>query len=185
MLLHKKIYTQFIDLLVQEVQQISIGNPNEPDTYLSVLAREDLAEHLKSQLELSITKGAKLIYGGHQDGTYFEPTLVESADINMPIFNEETFGPLLAITSFETEQQALDIINTSAYGLGASIFTKKHSRFKHMAKQIDDGAVFMNAMVKSNPKYPFGGTKKSGYGRELGEQGILEFANIKTIAIDK
>ena len=91
----------------------------------------------------------------------------------------------MAITAFETEEQAIEIINSTNYGLGASIFTKDLERFKFMEPQIDDGAVFLNSMVKSNPLVPFGGTKRSGYGRELGKEGILEFTNIKTISISE
>ena len=183
LLIQEGIYNAFLELLIEEVKQINIGDPAERETYLSVLAREDLAENLKKQLENSLQNGAKLIYGGHQKSTYFEPTLVESVDLNLPIFSEETFGPLMAITSFKTQNEALEIINSSDYGLGASVFTTDDKKFKEMAAHIEDGAVFMNDLVKSHPKLPFGGTKRSGYGRELGKEGILEFANIKTISM--
>jgi succinate-semialdehyde dehydrogenase/glutarate-semialdehyde dehydrogenase len=183
LLIHHKIYKQFVALLIDKIKKLKIGDPRENDTYISVLAREDLAQHLKHQLDISIDLGAKLLFGGNQQGTYFQPTLIESTSLDVPVFKEETFGPLLAIHSFETEDEAIQIINQSEYGLGASIFTKDRERFQNMCWQIEDGAVVMNDMLKSHPKLPFGGTKRSGYGRELGKEGILEFANIKTIVI--
>ena len=183
LLIQESIYDAFLELLVEKVTQIKTGDPSDDNTYLSVLAREDLAENLKAQLEESLESGAELILGGNQKGTFFEPTLVQSNQLDLPIFSEETFGPLLAITSFKEENEAVEIINSSKYGLGASIFTTNTERFHHMARQLDDGAIFMNSMVKSDPLLPFGGTKQSGYGRELGKEGILEFANIKTICI--
>jgi len=183
LLIQETIYNKFLDLLLKKVKAINIGDPSDENTYLSVLARQDLAENLKQQLEDSLKKGAKLRYGGGQKNTYFEPTLVESDDLDLPVFTEETFGPLLAITSFKNEKDAVGIINRSAYGLGASIFTANLDRFNSMADQIEDGAVFLNDLVKSDPKLPFGGTKRSGYGRELGKEGILEFANIKTVSM--
>jgi succinate-semialdehyde dehydrogenase/glutarate-semialdehyde dehydrogenase len=181
LMVQEYIYEEFIEKIKTRVHALQEGNPNEENTYISVLAREDLAENLNNQLKKSIKMGAKLTSGGHQDKTYFEPTLVENVTTDMPIFKEETFGPLLAIIPFKSDEDAIKLINQSDFGLGASIFTNNEERFDKLAHQLDDGAVFMNAMVKSQPKLPFGGTKNSGYGRELGKEGILEFANIKTI----
>jgi len=181
LLIQEGFYDAFLEVLVEKAKKIKTGDPLNENTYLSVLAREDLAENLKSQLEESIKSGAKLIFGGNQKGTYFEPTLVESNQLDLPIFSDETFGPLLAITSFKEDNEAVEIINSSKYGLGASLFTSYTERFQEMARQLDDGAVFMNSMVKSDPLLPFGGTKQSGFGRELGKEGIHEFANIKTV----
>lgn len=183
LLVHHKIYQQFIDMLLANIEKLRIGNPQSNDTYISVLAREDLAHNLKNQLETSLDSGARLLFGGNQKGTYFQPTVIESNSLDLPVFKEETFGPLLAIHSFQSDEEAIQMINESEYGLGASIFTKNRERFNNMSWQIEDGAVVMNDMVKSHPLLPFGGTKRSGYGRELGKEGILEFANIKTIVI--
>jgi succinate-semialdehyde dehydrogenase/glutarate-semialdehyde dehydrogenase len=101
----------------------------------------------------------------------------------MPIFKEETFGPLLAVTPFSDEEEVLKLINSSNYGLGVSLFTENIQKYKSIFRKIDDGAVFVNSLVKSDPRLPFGGTKNSGYGRELAKQGLLEFANQKTIYI--
>jgi succinate-semialdehyde dehydrogenase/glutarate-semialdehyde dehydrogenase len=181
LLLNESIYDEFIEKIKSKINALKTGDPNDNETYISVMAREDLAEHLKGLLEESIKSGASIIAGGQTEKCYFEPTLVEGVTNTMPLFKEETFGPLLAVTKFTTDKEAIKLINDSPYGLGASLFTNDDEKFNQLSKQIDDGAVFLNELVKSHPKLPFGGTKKSGYGRELGEQGILEFANIKTI----
>jgi succinate-semialdehyde dehydrogenase/glutarate-semialdehyde dehydrogenase len=185
LLIQTTVYDQFLEKLMYKVKNIIIGNPEHQDTYISVLAREDLGENLKNQLEQSLKSDAKLLLGGTQKGTFFQPTIVESSNLKLPIFEEETFGPLLAVTSFQTKEEAVDIINNSKYGLGASIFTSNQNHFEDICTQIEDATVVMNAIVKSDPALPFGGTKQSGYGRELGKEGILEFANIKTISIQK
>ncbi|QTY27398.1 NAD-dependent succinate-semialdehyde dehydrogenase [Flavobacterium sp. CS20] len=183
LLVHNTIYDKFLEKIKIHIQNLNIGNPLDETIDISVLARKDIAENLKSQLDKSVEMGAKIILGGQQDNTFFEPTLVENVSVDMPIFNEETFSPLLAVTSFKTEEEAIQLINHSNYGLGVSLFTKDNSKYKRLIPQIEDGAVFVNSLVKSDPRLPFGGTKHSGYGRELGHEGILEFANIKTVYI--
>lgn len=183
LLVHKNIYDEFLDKIKIQVQNLKLGKPTEEKTDISVLARKDLAENLKSQLDKSVEMGAKIVIGGHQDNTFFEPTIVKNVTQDMPIFNEETFGPLLAVTAFKDEEEAVKLINSSKYGLGVSLFTKDESKYQRLIPQIEDGAVFINSLVKSDPRLPFGGTKHSGYGRELGREGILEFANIKTVYI--
>lgn len=183
LLIQDNIYDEFLQKIKTSVQRLKIGNPLQDSTEISVLAREDLAENLKTQLHKSVEMGAKVLLGGQQDKTFFEPTLVEHVTSDMPIFKEETFGPLLAVTKFKTNEEAVKLINESSYGLGVSLFTNNKSKYNHLIPQIEDGAVFVNSLVKSDPRLPFGGTKHSGYGRELGQQGILEFANIKTIYI--
>jgi succinate-semialdehyde dehydrogenase/glutarate-semialdehyde dehydrogenase len=184
LVIQEHIYKRFLNLIIKKVKQLNVSNPTDKETDVSVMAREDLAENLKNQLDDSLKRGAKLILGGKQQGTFFEPTLVESDKPDLPVLAEETFGPLMAITTFKNKDEALNIINASNYGLGTSIFTTNMERFDQMLPHIDDGAVFLNAMVKSDPLLPFGGTKQSGYGRELGKEGILEFANIKTVSIE-
>jgi len=181
LLVHEKIYKEFVKKIKSGINSLKIGDPTKEDTYISVLARKDLAETLENQLKDSINQGARLISGGKRKDCFFEPTILESVTPEMTVFNEETFGPLLPITSFRTDEDALRLINQSDYGLGVSLFTKNEDRFNKLYSQIEDGAVFKNATVKSQPDLPFGGTKNSGYGRELGKEGILEFANIKTI----
>ncbi|RRO24482.1 NAD-dependent succinate-semialdehyde dehydrogenase [Flavobacteriaceae bacterium 14752] len=183
LLVQENVYDKFLDKIKTKIQNLNVGHPMDEKTDISVLARTDLAKNLKSQLEKSIKMGAKIVLGGQQDKTYFEPTLVENVSQDMPIFKEETFGPLLAVTAFKDEDDAIQLINNSDYGLGVSLFTQDESIYQRLIPQIEDGAVFINSLVKSDPRLPFGGTKHSGYGRELGRVGILEFANIKTVYI--
>ena len=184
LLLHHAIYEEFMSALEQKVKQLEVGNPAEEDTYISVLAREDLAENLENQLKKSVEMGAEIRCGGHRKSTFFEPTLVEKATPNMPIFEEETFGPLLAITAFQDTDEAIKLANHKHYGLGVSLFTKDVELAKKLAPKFKDGAVFINSLVKSHPKLPFGGSQSSGYGRELGKEGLLEFANLKTLYVE-
>lgn len=181
LLVHESVYDVFLEKMITKIKSLKVGNPEHEDTYISVLAREDLAEKLKHQLDKSVELGAKLILGGLQRQSFFEPTLVENITPTMPVFREETFGPLMAVTKFKDDNQALQLINNTNYGLGVSLFTNDEKRIESFIAEIEDGAVFVNSLVKSDPRLPFGGTKESGYGRELGEQGVLEFANIKTI----
>jgi succinate-semialdehyde dehydrogenase/glutarate-semialdehyde dehydrogenase len=183
LLVHENIYDKFLKLIKEKIKNLNVGSPTDEDTYISILAREDLAEKLKNQLDKSVEMGANLSYGGKHEGCYFQPTLVENVTTDMPIFKEETFGPLLAVKSFSDEKEALELINDSSYGLGVSLFTENFEKYESLLRNIDDGAVFVNSLVKSDPRLPFGGTKHSGYGRELAKQGLLEFANHKTIYI--
>lgn len=181
---HEAIYKEFLTELKAKVKQLKVGNPEEDATYIGVLARKDLAKNLNKQLEKSIEMGAQLVLGGSSKGTYFEPTLVENCHMEMPVFNEETFGPLLGIAKFKEIEEAIDEVNKSEYGLGVSIFTENVQALKKYIPKFNEGAVFVNELVKSDPRLPFGGVKKSGYGRELSTEALVEFANIKTVYIN-
>ena len=183
LLIHESIYLKFIESFITEVRELKSGNPEEEDTYIGVMATEELAKELEEQLRSSIDKGAKVILGGKRNKAYFEPTVVINVNKKSPIFEEETFGPVMAVTSFKTDMEALDLVNRSKFGLGVSIFTEDLERAKAMIPQIEDGAVFINELVKSDPRLPFGGTKESGFGRELSSFGIHEFINKKTVYI--
>jgi succinate-semialdehyde dehydrogenase/glutarate-semialdehyde dehydrogenase len=128
--------------------------------------------------------GAKLLLGGRKmdgEGFYYEPTLLTEITPEMPVFAEETFGPVLAIMKVENAEEAIKIANSCSYGLGGCIWTKDIEKGTNYARQIESGAIFVNGMTKSDPRLPFGGIKKSGYGRELSHYGIKEFVNIKTV----
>lgn len=182
-LVQENIYDVFIEKLIKEVQQYATGNPASQATQIGVMASKQLAVELEKQLEDSLKIDAKIILGGNRKGAYFEPTLVEANSINVPIFQEETFGPLVAIKKFKTKEEAVALSNYNAFGLGASIYTQNMELAKSLIPQLNEGAVFVNELVKSDPRLPFGGIKKSGYGRELSKEGILEFANRKTVYI--
>lgn len=178
---HQDIYDNFIEKLVYETKRLAIGNPADDETYISVMARIDLAEKLKDQLEDAVQKGAKLICGGHQDQTYFEPSILTNCHHGMKVMHEETFGPLLGIETFRSEEAIVQKVNQSNYALGVSLFTNNQDRINRLIDQLEEPAIFINELVKSDPRLPFGGYKNSGYGRELAAQGIREFARMTTI----
>lgn len=183
LLLHDKVYDKFMDAFAKAVTQLKSGDPLDKDTYIGVMAREDLAIELEEQLKATVDAGAKVLVGGHRQKAYFEPTIVTGVTPAMSIFKEETFGPVIGVTRFTDDQEAVDLVNQSDFGLGVSIFTQDTVRIEKLIPLFDDGAVFVNDMVKSNPNLPFGGTKISGYGRELSLDGIQEFVNKKTVYI--
>jgi succinate-semialdehyde dehydrogenase/glutarate-semialdehyde dehydrogenase len=183
LLLHSEIAEEFTSRLVTEVGNLRCGDPSDPQTYIGVLAREDIAENLERQMKESIEMGATLGCGGRRDGTFFQPAVLLGVTPQMPVFTEETFGPMLAVTPFDSEEAAVLLSNQSMYGLGASVFTKDSSRIQRMVSALEEGAVFVNSLVKSDPRLPFGGVGASGYGRELAAEGIREFTNVKTVYI--
>src|SRR5690606_1390639 len=168
-----------------KVGEFKSGDPMEKDTFIGTMARKDLAMDLEKQVNSSIKAGAKLEIGGKRQGAYFEPTILSNVTKNMAAFDEETFGPVLSVTTFKTVDEAIELSNSSRYGLGVSVFTQNIEEAENLASRFDEGAVFINELVKSDPRLPFGGVKQSGYGRELSEHGIKEFLNRKTIFINK
>lgn len=178
-----KAKDDFIQALAQRIKRLRQGDPLDNNITTGPLARIDLAEKLQRQLETSLQKGATLLLGGHRDGCNFQPTLIAGVQPGMPAFEEELFGPVAGIIEARDEKEAVDLANASRYGLGASVWSKDIEKAEALAGEIESGAVFINALVKSDPRYPFGGVKKSGYGRELSYFGIREFMNIKTVYI--
>jgi succinate-semialdehyde dehydrogenase/glutarate-semialdehyde dehydrogenase len=178
-----KAVNDFMNAFEEQIKKLNQGDPFDENITTGPLARIDLAEKLENQLEDSIKKGAKLILGGHRSGCNFQPSLVLNVHEGMPAFDEEMFGPVASIIEANDESHAIEIANASRYGLGSSIWTNDIAKAEELAKDIDAGAVFINALVKSDPRYPFGGVKKSGYGRELSYFGIHEFMNIKTVYV--
>lgn len=170
------------------MEQFKMGDPLDPKTNLGPLARADLRETVQKQVEKSLKQGAKLLLGGiipNGQGFFYPPTLLTQVMPGMPAFDEEIFGPVIAIISVTSEKDAIAYANQSQYGLGAAVFTRNLEKGEHIATyEIDAGVCFVNALVASDPRLPFGGIKHSGYGRELSKEGILEFVNTKTIAIN-
>ncbi len=173
----------FSAAVLEEVKKIVQGNPLSHETQMGPMARVDLADNLERQMRRSIDRGATIAWGGERNGCNFQPTLLLNGQANMPVFSEETFGPLATIFVSRTEHELIKRANATDYGLGASIWSKDTERAEQVARKIQAGAVFINAMVKSDPRLPFGGVKLSGYGRELSEIGLKEFCNIKTISV--
>ena len=181
LLLHKDIAEEFTQKFVAKVKELQSGDPMDENTFIGVMAREDLAEELEEQLKSSVRQGAKILTGGTRKKAYFEPTVVTNVTTKMALFKEETFGPVIGITTFKNEDEAIHLANYTDFGLGVSVFTEDKERARKLVPLFDDGAVFINELVKSDPRLPFGGTKISGYGRELSEDGIKEFVNKKTV----
>jgi succinate-semialdehyde dehydrogenase/glutarate-semialdehyde dehydrogenase len=183
-LVHEKIVEEFVTKFKIAIQNLKTGNPLDKETQIGSLARVDLAEELEIQVHKSIQMGAKLLVGGNRKDAFYEPTILTEVTIEMPVFKEETFGPVAAIITFNTLEEAIQLTNQSEFGLGVSVFTQDIDFIKTKISDFNEGAVFINEMVKSDPRLPFGGIKKSGYGRELAEEGIKEFVNVKTVVIN-
>lgn len=181
LILHENIADEFMEEFVKQVRELKSGDPLDENTFIGTLAREDLAADLEKQIQDSVKAGAKIILGGKRDKAYLEPTILTNVTPVMSMFREETFGPAIGVTLFKKDQEAIDLVNLSDFGLGVSIFTEDMEFAEKIVPEFDDGAVFVNELVKSDPRLPFGGTKTSGYGRELSEDGIKEFVNKKTV----
>jgi succinate-semialdehyde dehydrogenase/glutarate-semialdehyde dehydrogenase len=178
-----KAKDDFLHYFEQKIKQLKQGDPFVGNITTGPMAKIDLAEQLEHQLQKSIQKGAHLLLGGIRNGCNFQPSLLLNVNKGMPAFDEEMFGPVASVIEAIDEEHAIEIANESRYGLCASIWTKDIDKAQQLAKEINSGAVFINALVKSDPRYPFGGVKKSGYGRELSSFGIKEFMNIKTVFV--
>ena len=179
------IYDEFIEVFKKRTSEIKAGNPMDKTTEIGTMARKDLLETLEEQVNTSVNKGAKITYGFKNEGNYFEPTILENVTAGMPAFDEELFGPVAAVIRVKNREEAIATATHSKFGLGTMLFTRDIKGARKLIDSIPDGAFFVNEMVKSNAQLPFGGTKTSGYGRELSQEGILEFVNKKTVFIKK
>lgn len=182
----EKIYEEFKTKFINRMEKIKVGNPMDEETELGPIAREDLLYELDAQVKDSVKKGAVILTGGKilpGKGYYYAPTILENLSKGMPAYDDEIFGPIASLIKAENEENAVSIANDSSFGLGASLWTKDLNKAKQLAGKIESGSVFINGMVKSDPRLPFGGIKNSGYGRELSHYGIKEFLNIKTVWI--
>ncbi|XP_075704331.1 putative succinate-semialdehyde dehydrogenase [NADP(+)] [Rhinoderma darwinii] len=184
-IIQETIKDAFQDAFLQEIKKIKIGNPLSEDVNMGPMARLDLAQKVEKQTQESLQKGAHLLIGGNREDCFYMPALLTNITKGMAVYEEEVFGPLASLIVAKNEQEAVAIANYSAYGLGTAIWTKDLEKAQHLARTIEAGAVFVNAIVHSDPRLPFGGIKKSGFGRELSEVGIKEFMNIKTIYVNQ
>ena len=183
-ILHKNIADEYLDLIIQELENWNIGDPLKKETKLGPLARPDLLDDLQVQINDALEKGATLVDGAKAiegKGYFFEPTIIKDITPEMKVYSEETFGPVFSIFIADNTEEAVQMANNSKFGLGGSIWTKNIENGINIARRIESGAMFINGMTKSDPRLPFGGIKKSGFGRELSHYGIREFVNIKTI----
>jgi succinate-semialdehyde dehydrogenase / glutarate-semialdehyde dehydrogenase len=176
----------FEDAFLAAMAALKVGDPMDLSTDVGPMAREDLLAELHDQVERSVRAGAVLRLGGKRvdgPGAFYPPTVLTGVRPGMPAFDEETFGPVAAVVRAVDEADAIALANRSAFGLGASLWTSDLERGEALARRIETGSVFVNGPVKSDPRLPFGGVKRSGYGRELSAFGIREFVNIKTVWI--
>jgi succinate-semialdehyde dehydrogenase / glutarate-semialdehyde dehydrogenase len=185
-IVEEEIADEFIEFQKHLFENYKIGDPMKTETKMGPMARFDLLENINDQVQKSIEMGASLICGGkiiESDGFFYQPTILTNVKKGMPVYDEETFGPVSVIIRVKNTEEAIKVANDTIYGLGASIWTSDLSRGEAVARKIEAGAVFVNGMTKSDARLPFGGIKKSGFGRELASYGIKEFLNIKTIWI--
>jgi succinate-semialdehyde dehydrogenase/glutarate-semialdehyde dehydrogenase len=183
LLLHDAIADAFLFALNGRMEALQLGDPALDSTDIGPLAKSEFAKALKDQVDTSIEMGAVLKSGGRMDGGIFTPTLLTNVSPSFPVFAEETFGPVVSATAFSTLDEAIVLSNASRFGLGVSIFTAQTDDMLNRVHAFEEGAVFLNDIVYSDPVLPFGGIKNSGVGRELGRDGMLAFANRKTVVI--
>ncbi|WP_262901454.1 NAD-dependent succinate-semialdehyde dehydrogenase [Candidatus Sulfidibacterium hydrothermale] len=185
-IVEEPVLEEFMEEQKRLLESMVLGDPMKEETEMGPMARPDLLENIENQVNRSVEMGAKILCGGKRrddHSLFYEPTLIANVRKGMPVFDEETFGPVSVIIPAKDPQDAVRLANDTPYGLGASLWTKDLELAERLAARIEAGAVFINGMTKSDPRLPFGGTKRSGYGRELAYPGIREFVNQKTVWI--
>ncbi len=184
-IVHEKVSREFIDLFKKALKKIHQGDPAREITNMGPLASIKQAKIVEKQVRKSVEMGARILMGGIRHNSFFEPTLLVDIRPGMPVFDEEVFGPVAPVIVAKNTSEAVEFANKTKFGLGVSLFTRDMDKAKDLVHEFNDGAVFINSMVKSDPRLPFGGTKHSGYGRELAIHGIREFVNAKTVYVKK
>lgn len=187
-LVEETVADEFVELLVGKAGELVVGDPLDEATELGPLARGDLRDALHDQVRRTVAAGATLRLGGRPvdgPGFFYLPTVLDHVTPRMAAFTEETFGPVASVTRVGGAAEAVELANRTEYGLGAALWTADPAEARRLVPLIDAGAVFVNGVVASDPRLPFGGIKKSGYGRELGAYGMREFVNVKTVWIGR
>jgi succinate-semialdehyde dehydrogenase/glutarate-semialdehyde dehydrogenase len=175
---------EFLEKFKKATEEMVFGDPMKQETQIGPLYAQEGLQDVARQVEESIQKGATLVLGGKRAegiGYFYKPTILSNVKKGMPVYDEETFGPVAAVTVAHDEDEAIQIANDTRFGLGASVFTQNTERAKKLIPRFRTSCVFINGFVKSDPRLPFGGIGISGYGRELSHYGIKEFVNIKTV----
>ena len=181
-IVEKSVKKEFTDHVLSHIQAIQQGDPTLETTTMGPVARIDLAETIESQCAETIRQGARLLHGGSgRDGCNIQPILLDKVKPGMTAFDQETFGPLAVVVEARDEQDAVKLANQSNFGLGSALWTRDLDRADRLARQIQAGSVFVNSLMRSDPRVPFGGVKLSGFGRELSDVGMKEFLNVKTV----
>jgi succinate-semialdehyde dehydrogenase/glutarate-semialdehyde dehydrogenase len=185
-IVHEKIYDQFTSKFVGAMNALKVGDPMDESTDVGPLAMPQLVNDIEKQVRDSVAAGAKLLCGGKRlgdRGNFYAPTVLADIPANAPAYAEETFGPVASLFRVRDTEEAIALANATSFGLGSAVWTNDRAEADRFIDGIESGQVFVNAMVASDPRVPFGGVKHSGFGRELGVHGIREFVNIKTVWI--
>src|SRR6185436_16406759 len=180
------IYDEFERRFVEEMKALRVGDPLNDSTDIGPLATEQILNDLDDQVKTSVAGGAQILTGGKKiegPGNFYEPTVLVNIPKDSPSYCEELFGPVALLFRVNNIDEAIQLANVTSFGLGAAAWTNQESERNRFIDNLEAGCVFINGMVASDPRLPFGGIKNSGYGRELGEFGIREFVNIKTVSI--
>ncbi len=184
---HADVYDEFVERFVDEVDSLTVGDPTDEETEVGPQASADLLADLHEQVRASVEAGATVLTGGEpmdREGAFYPPTVLADVPEGCPADSEELFGPVAAVFEVDDEAEAVEKANDTAFGLGASVWTADRERGRRVARDIDAGCTYVNQLVKSDPRVPFGGVGVSGYGRELSEPGIKEFVNRKTLWVE-
>jgi succinate-semialdehyde dehydrogenase/glutarate-semialdehyde dehydrogenase len=185
-ILADEIYDRFVADFVEKMRALKIGDPLDSATEIGPLATEAILKGVDEQVQKSIAAGAKLLTGGQRidrPGFFYEPTVLADIPRESPAYREEIFGPVACFFRARDAAEAIEVANDTSFGLGASAWTNDSAEKERFAGELEAGMVFINSMVASDPRLPFGGAKRSGFGRELGAEGIREFVNIKTVSL--
>jgi succinate-semialdehyde dehydrogenase/glutarate-semialdehyde dehydrogenase len=187
-IVHDTIYAEFESRFVKAMESLRIGDPLDPATEIGPLATPQIVSDIEKQVDQSVRAGARLLTGGKRvgkKGNFYAPTVLAAIPEGAPVRGQETFGPVASLFRVRDLDDAVRVANATTFGLGASVWTRDEAEMRAFAGAIESGQVFFNAMVASDPRLPFGGVKRSGFGRELGIHGIREFVNVKTIYIKR
>jgi succinate-semialdehyde dehydrogenase/glutarate-semialdehyde dehydrogenase len=190
-IVHTQIYDEFEKRFVESMRALRVGDPLDEATDIGPLATKQILKDLEDQVQVSVASGAKILTGGKKfnpsgnlaAGNFYEPTVLADIPKDSPAYRDELFGPVASLFRVHNIDEAIEVANDTPFGLGAAAWTNDESELKRFVDELEAGSVFVNGMVASDPRLPFGGIKSSGYGRELGEFGIREFVNIKTVWI--
>jgi succinate-semialdehyde dehydrogenase/glutarate-semialdehyde dehydrogenase len=182
---HRDVAEEFLDEFVARVGLLQVGDPTDPATTVGPMARRDLRDQVVRQVEATVAQGARLVTGGHPidgDGCFMEPTVLTDVVPGMTAFVEETFGPVAAVATAADDDHAVALANDTTFGLGAAVWGSEEHALE-VGRRVRSGALFVNTVVASDPRLPFGGIGRSGYGRELSAEGVREFTNVRTVVV--
>jgi succinate-semialdehyde dehydrogenase/glutarate-semialdehyde dehydrogenase len=183
-IVHQQVADEFTHQFVDRMRSLKVGDPTQPDTDIGPLATRQIVDDLENQIAESIKQGARVLTGGKRltgAGNYFEPTVLTDIPVDSPAYRDELFGPVASVFRVRNVDDAIRLANDTTFGLAAAAWTRDDSEIDRFVRDIEAGTLFLNGMVASDPRFPFGGVKNSGYGRELGPWGLHEFVNVKTV----